>query len=336
MSTHAVNIVEIKDILPHANADRLGIVEVGGWSCVVAKDQFKPGDRAVYVEPDYVVPLSRPEFSFLAKGKEDKTEHRMKAVRLRGQLSFGLLIPVPDEFSELPSGSNVMDHMGIRRYEPPVRNMNPGVDDTLHADEWPKVHAPKFDLEDLRKHEHLFQPGDRVYVTEKLHGGNGKVVWQNGRLFVGSRTRWLQTSIRSLWTRAVLESEQAPRLLTLCQTNPDVVFYGEVFGPVQELRYGLRDPEFAIFAASDRGNWWSSERLFGELAKRDVFEVPAIFSGKYDREKIAAFAESDTHINSAPKGHMMEGVVIVAEPPRNDPGIGRVALKFISNRYWES
>jgi RNA ligase (TIGR02306 family) len=334
MSTHAVSIVEIPEILPHDNADRLGIVHIGGWNCVVAKNQFKAGDRAVYVEPDYVVQTGRPEFAFLAK--EGRTEHRMKAIRLRGQLSFGLLIPVPAEISDLPTGENVMERLGIRRYEPPVKNMNPGVDDTLPQNEWPQVYASKFDLEDLRKHEHLFQPGDQVYVTEKLHGGNGKIVWHNDRLYIGSRTRWLQTGIRSLWTRAMLESEQAPRLLALCQAHPDVIFYGEVFGPVQELRYGLKEPEFAIFAACLRGEWCSSEWLFAQLGGYDVLEVPALFMGAYDRDKIAALAEGDTSINSAPKGHMMEGVVIVAEPPKRDPNIGRVALKLISNRYWES
>lgn len=76
--------------------------------------------------------------------------------------------------------------------------------------------------------------------------------------------------------------------------------------------------------------------MFDKLVKYDVLEVPTIFSGRYDREKIAALAEGDTNVNTAPKGHMMEGIVIVAEPPRNDSNIGRVALKLISNRYWES
>ena len=333
MSTHAVNIIEIDQVHPHDNADRLGIIHVGGWSCVVAREQFQPGDRAVYVEPDYVVPTSRPEFAFLAKGDARRTEHRMKAVRLRGRLSFGLLIPLPEEFSALPTGACVMEAMGIRRYEPPART---GLDDSLPEAEWPQLYASKFDIEDLRKHEHLFQPGDNVFVTEKLHGGNGKVVWHNNRLYIGSRTRWLKPDIRSLWTRAMLESKQAPYIQTLCRAHPDVIFYGEVFGPVQELRYGLKEPEFAVFAASERGDWWSSEQLFPELAKHNVRAVPVLFAGAYDRAGIAEIAESDSNVISAPKGHMKEGVVVVAEPPRRDPNIGRVALKLISNRYWES
>lgn len=59
MSEHAVRIIEVGEVRPHANADRLCIVPVGGWSCVVSKEQFRPGSRAIYIEPDYVVPLDR-------------------------------------------------------------------------------------------------------------------------------------------------------------------------------------------------------------------------------------------------------------------------------------
>lgn len=334
MSTHSVNVVEIAEIQPHPNADRLAIVHVNGWNCVVAKDQFKAGDRAVYVEPDYVVPLARPEFAFLAKGREDKTEHRMKAVRLRGQLSFGLLIPVPDEFADAPAGTNIMDGLGIRRYEPPVKNMNPGVDDTLPAAEWPQLYSPKFDLEDLRKHEHVFQPGEMVHVTEKLHGGNGKCVWHNGRFYVGSRTRWLQPEIRSLWTRAIIGDQ--PMLAEWCERHPDTILYGEVYGPVQELRYGLSEPKFAPFAAVKGDMWLNMDDLFASLNNLNIVHVPVLYRGTYNRDTIAVLAERDSHVPDVPKGHMMEGVVIVAEPSRRDPDLGRVALKLISNRYWES
>jgi RNA ligase (TIGR02306 family) len=106
MSTHSVNIVEIAEVLPHANAERLEIIPVGGWQAVVRKGQFAVGDRAVYIEPDYTVPTARPEFAFLAK--EGRDRHRLKAVRLRGALSFGLLIPVPDELNGVLPGDDVM------------------------------------------------------------------------------------------------------------------------------------------------------------------------------------------------------------------------------------
>lgn len=66
MSTHSVNIIEIKEVRAHENAERLEIVPVDGWQAVVKKGQFKVGDEAVYIQPDYTVPTARPEFAFLA------------------------------------------------------------------------------------------------------------------------------------------------------------------------------------------------------------------------------------------------------------------------------
>ena len=97
MSTHQVTIFEIESVLPHDNADKLEIIPVGGWQAIVRKGDFWPGKRAIFIEPDYIVPTDRACFSFLAK--PGKTHHRLKATRLRGTLSFGLLISVPPEFA---------------------------------------------------------------------------------------------------------------------------------------------------------------------------------------------------------------------------------------------
>jgi hypothetical protein len=47
-STHRVNVVRIEEILPHSNADTLGIVFIGGYQCVIKKDAYKVGDLALY------------------------------------------------------------------------------------------------------------------------------------------------------------------------------------------------------------------------------------------------------------------------------------------------
>jgi RNA ligase (TIGR02306 family) len=335
LSTHAVNIVEIESMEDHPNADRLGIVKIGGWTCVVAKGQFKPGDRAVYIEPDYVVPTNRPEFEFLKKGREDRTEHRMKAVRLRGQLSFGLLIPVPADVSGQPTGSNVMEVLNIRRYDPPVQVQAGGFDDALPEADWPQVYAPKFDVEDLRKHDEIFTPGELVIVTEKIHGGNCRVVSKNGILYIGSRGRWLKLDVKTLWTRALANT---PNLAEWCAENDGTVLYGEVYGPVQELKYGLVEPQFAAFAAVRNDKWIDQGCLHASLGEYNVPYAPVLYVGPYDRDFIAGLAEDDSNIPTAPKGHMMEGVVIVPQTERRHENLstGRVALKLISNRYWES
>ena len=60
MSEHEVKIVEVGNILPHNNADSLEITNIDGWQVVIKKGSFKKGDKALYVEPDYVIPMSIP------------------------------------------------------------------------------------------------------------------------------------------------------------------------------------------------------------------------------------------------------------------------------------
>jgi RNA ligase (TIGR02306 family) len=330
---HSVKIIEIGEVPPHENADRLCVVPVGGWSAVVGKDQFRPGSRAIYIEPDYMVPLDRPEFAFLRKEGSDKTEHRLKAIRLRGVVSFGLLIPVPEGLMDRATGDNVMDDLGIRRYDPPVRGTHGKLDDGLPELEWPQVYSSKFDVEDIRKHEDIFEPGEPVFVTEKLHGASSRAVWRDDVFYIGSRTRWLKPDVRTPWMRAF---GAAPQVAEWCEANPETVLYGETYGPVQELKYGLQSPAFAAFAASQHGEWLDLPALHESLMKASVPPVPVLYHGPYDRVLIADIAEWDSRIATAPKGHMMEGVVIAPMTERRDDRIGRVCLKLISNRYWLS
>lgn len=327
MSTHSVNIIQIADVLPHANAERLEIVPVDGWQAVVKKGQFKPGDEAVYIQPDYTVPTDRPEFAFLAK--EGRDRHRLKAVRLRGVLSFGLLIPVPDALKDCGRGTNVMEELGVERYEPPVTNA--GADD-LPADQCPEVYASKFDVENLQNYPDLIKPGDPVLITEKIHGANARYVVCNGILYMGSRTRWLQPHANHIWRRAV---DNTPEVKTFCDAHPGLVVYGEVYGSVQSLKYGAVPGEvrFRAFAALDKGRWCDMLPLYGLLEHHKVPTAPKLYEGPFSMDVVTALAEKDSTLCD---GQMMEGVVITPVIERGDDAIGRVALKHISARYWES
>lgn len=327
MSTHSVNIIEIAAILPHTNAERLEIVPVNGWQAVVKKGQFAPGDHAVYIEPDYTVPTARPEFAFLAK--EGRERHRLKAVRLRGALSFGLLIPVPDELNSYPVGANVMASLGIERYEPPVKLAR---SDELPEAEWPQVYSSKFDVENIKKFPAVLQPGEPVIVTEKIHGANARYLSAGGIFYIGSRSNWLKPDVGHPWKRA---AETDVRIQAWCEAHPGVVLYGEIYGAVQSLKYGTKQGEvrFAAFAALSAGEWLDTEQL---IADETLPTVPVVYRGPFDIDVIAAAAEADSSVPGAEPGHMREGVVIVPARERRNDDIGRVALKLISNRYWES
>ena len=82
-------IEKVKEILPHSGADKLEIAHVAGLKCVVKKGSFKPGDWCVLIQPDTVLP-DAPWAEFYKKG----SPLRVKAQKLRGVYSFGIVLPL--------------------------------------------------------------------------------------------------------------------------------------------------------------------------------------------------------------------------------------------------
>lgn len=327
MSDHYVNVIEIGEVRPHDNADRLEIVPIGGWQAVVKKGDFAPESRAVYIEPDYVVPTDRPEFAFLAK--DGRTVHRLKAVRLRGVLSYGLLIPVPEDLASRAVGDDVMTDLGITRYEPAMKF---ATSDELDPENAPSVYAPKFDLESLQRYSRLLVDGEEVIVTEKIHGANARFCFLDGVFYLGSRTRWLKPEADTPWARAAATDD---RIEAWCQRNPGVILYGEIYGSVQSLKYGCAPGEikFAAFAASNGGDWINTKVLHEDI---QLPTVPVLYEGPWEPNTLLPMAEYDSTVPGTPPGQIREGLVIVPVQERRDMRLGRVALKHVSNRYWES
>lgn len=143
-STHRVEVVRLDEVRTHPNADALDLVTVWGYPACVRRGDFKAGDLIAYIPPDSVVDTTRPEFSFLG-------EHtRIKAKRL-----------------------------GITHYEPPAPE-----ESGAEAGPPPPLsgYVAKFDVEAMRRYVDLFEPGEPVQVTEKLHGGSARFVWADGRM----------------------------------------------------------------------------------------------------------------------------------------------------------
>jgi len=118
-------IVEIDDVVPHPNADALELAVIGGWQLCVKLGEYKKGDRAIYCEIDSLLPLSNVElFGFLEARRSDNRRvngenyHRLKTIKLRKELSQGLLVPVPEKFKDTPVDTNVTLELGILKYEP--------------------------------------------------------------------------------------------------------------------------------------------------------------------------------------------------------------------------
>src|SRR6266436_4348295 len=143
MANHEAKVVRIVEILPHKNADSLGLVYVGGFQVVVRLDQFTVGDLAVYVQPDSIVP-EIPAFKFVWerdgagqprewKESESPTPEKWRRVtvrKFRKEWSEGLLMPVTYRNTEdteglfsrsvvINEGDDVAEILGITHWNPP-------------------------------------------------------------------------------------------------------------------------------------------------------------------------------------------------------------------------
>lgn len=311
MSIHETKVVKIGHARPHPNADALEILDIWGFQCVVRKGEWNPGDLAAYIEPDSIVPATE-QFAFL------KDSRRIKVRRFRGVYSQGLLVKPPEGVKE---GDNVFDLMGIEHYEPPMKCQN--VDSVPNGPKW----CPVYDVENWRKFSHVLMPGEVVVVTEKIHGANGRFMFDGERLWFGSRTGWKVAE--SPWGQA---AAKIPQIESWCREHPNVCLYGEVFGPIQDLRYGgaLQFRAFDSFALD--GMQWTHD--FQALPEE--FKAPILFSGEYDANVVAALAEGESTIPGA--GHIREGCVISAFEHRASSSVrqmGAVKLKVIGNGYME-
>lgn len=110
------SIQSILSVEHHGNADTLDIVKVLGYHCIVKRDQWKVGDLCVFIEPDSVLPEAPWSAFYRAKSS------RVKAVRLRGTWSFGVVESPANVgyIGPLTAGLDITDTLGVTKYEPPA------------------------------------------------------------------------------------------------------------------------------------------------------------------------------------------------------------------------
>lgn len=177
MSTFECKVVPIT-ILPHPDAEKLELAQVEDYRCVVGKDLYKTGDLVVYI-PEAAI-ISEDQLRFFGYWNEEQNKgvlagskgDRVKAVKLRGQISQGLVFPVDKiaRYFNLPVhefnvGDNITGLLGIVKWEPPIPVGMTGevynVGQSVTVD---------YDIENLKKYPNVLQEGEEVIFTEKLHG----------------------------------------------------------------------------------------------------------------------------------------------------------------------
>ncbi len=373
MSSLIVKVCQVADVLPHPNADKLEIIRIKGWRCVVQKGQFQKEQKVVYFPPDTVLPGPLAErlnvtkyLQPLAKGIDGKRPDggRIRVARLRGEKSYGLTITCEQDWEV---DTNVAEYYGVTKWEPPL----------LAEDGDAERPHPAFvrytDIENYRNFPDVIKEGEEVIFTEKLHGKNARVAIIK---MPGTALGWIhmcgshsirrkqmckrEKLIKDPITKEVLEKKtiETPSQFWECLQGPvydllcglsfvkgegilDVIAFGEMIGQgIQDMYYGTKF-EFRVFDIMVEGKYLDFDVKMEALQRWKVPHVPILYRGPFSKEKLEEFVDGPTTMcppEMAGEFKGREGVVITPAKERFDAnlgGDGRVILKAVSFAYQE-
>lgn len=207
------SVQRIREIRPIAGADAIEVATVNGWQVVIAKAEgFKVDDMIIYCEIDAFLPIC-PAFEFLRKSSfkknGDMEGFRLKTVKLRGQTSQGLILPLrlltpphaasadtlPEQAEAdaslappaVEEGLDVTDVLRICKYEPPVPSHLAGLMKGLFPSFLRKTDAER--VQNLARVYATWRDtmAGQFFVTEKMDGSSATYYWRDGVYGVCSR-----------------------------------------------------------------------------------------------------------------------------------------------------
>ena len=339
-------IVRIDELNPIEGADAIECAVVGGWKVVAQKGLYNVGDLAVYFEIDSWIPHELAPF--LSKGKEPREfegvkGERLKTIKLRGQLSQGLLMPLkeacPNIEMQLFEGLDVTEYLGIKKWEKPVNAQLAGV----CRGNFPSL-IPKTDQERAQnlKKEIIAanEAGTQFEITEKLEGSSMTVYRMvvDGEMQFGVCSRNMdlkEVAGNTFWDVARQDDIEAKMIAV--DEFWSFAIQGELVGPnIQGNIYKLSKPEFRVFDVYDiqAGKYLNPEARWQLITRMGLKHVPVLaFTasmydtlGITDMNQLLDFADGKSMNGAAGHEPLREGVVFKEVN-------GGMTFKVISNQY---
>lgn len=328
----------VNEIRPIENADAIECAVVLGWTVVVKKGEFKIGDKCVFFEIDSILP-NEEKYSFLDY-KEEYNGYRLKTVRLRGQLSQGLALPI--NIFELPEdieiGTDLTEQLKIRKYEPPVPE-EVGAKPSNRVWEIPKTDEERYqsnpDLVDALK-------GKEYYASVKLDGTSTTIILNINDEnepevnVCGRNTCYEENPNNKYWAVAMKYNMKEKILEYYNKTGKRLAFQGELIGPkIQGNKMGLTENDLYIF------NVWIAEGkqpyekcdidtalsiVKGLELKFVPIELTGIF--EYNTEDLQGLTELpyNKYFKNAKPSQNIEGLVFRSKDMK-------VSFKVVSNKF---
>lgn len=335
------SIQRIKDLQPIPDADKIEKASVLGWHIVVKKGEFQIGNYCVFFEIDSL--LQPKEWNSFLHDKKDPTKKiRLRTVKLRGQVSQGLAMPLsvfpevtaaynPDGSVDL-DGFDVTALLGVEKWEPQA---------DLNAEEKPKAnfpfYIPKSDTERIQAYPGVIEEmqGRKVYGTIKIDGTSTTFFQRGSEFGVCSRNLELyDTPTSKYWRMARKYKIQEALKINTTDIPVNISVQGETYGPgVQKNKLGLKELDLAVYDIFDIDaakylDYAEQQRVIALLGLQPVQTVfLGIFKWK-SVDELIDYASTLLYPNGTPA----EGIVIrpVVEARSEALEGHRLAIKAIS------
>jgi len=340
-----VTIRKVKELKPIDGADRIEVAVVDGWNVVVKKGEFNAGDLCVYFEIDSLIPRA-PWNDFLVSNNKFNEPVRLRTVKLRGQISQGLALPLdagvlPYDSGLAKEGDDITDAIGVEKYEPPIPA-------SLGGDYSGKIPYSVTDEERIQNIPDIINEfkNREVYITQKIDGTSTTFGIKDGNFIVAGRNWAFKEGVQNTYWDMAHKYDMERRLRELGEaTGYEWAVQGETYGEgIQKNRLGIKGHEFAIFNVIRNGikvgmydadhenypHWYSA------LHPDFVPHVRCLYKGPFtwaSVEELLAYADEHKY----PNGAQGEGIVIRPVVPfycstlnTQNPSFKVISNKFLS------
>ena len=284
-------VARIGEIVPIPGADNIEVALAGGWQAIIKKGEYKVDDLVVVATTDAVIPEDLSDAigvtNYLRKGQ------RVRTIKLRGMYSECLIIPITYvQGVKRVEGIDVMDMLGIFKYEPPAVQIQLASGKKIRYQKNPNFHVyHKFP--NLKNVPGMFTEEDNVQITRKMHGTNARYgivkklklsFWDRVKKFFRLADEWIEYEYvygshnvekgsdsqgfydTDVWMRVADKFDLKEKLWHIFKVAKStgayniengIVIYGEIFGPgiQKNYDYGLEEIEFEVFDITMNGEY---------------------------------------------------------------------------------
>lgn len=322
-------IRKIDALTPIVGADAIECAHIGGWKVVVKKGEYTAGDLAVYIEIDSWVPHSLAPF--LSKGNYPRVYNevegeRLKTIKLRGQVSQGLLLPYATCGKICIEDEDVSELLGIQKWEPALEFMSADSKGAFPS-QIPKTDQER--IQNLSAELAIWKTEDLTWeVTEKLEGSSMTVYLIEDEFGVCSRNLNLKPNPDATFWKTAIDANLES---ILRESKKEYALQGELIGEgIQGNIYKLKGTHFYIYDIYDirEGKYLTPTERDDFVWMYKLKHVP-VFKKKFSlkdssMDELLAMAEAKSVMGNI--GCEQEGLVFKCNEKE-------VSFKAISNRY---